>query len=157
KLEEIKSKVLELKNNIKLYDSDSPKSALISGECNLGYCWSAEIALANADNPDIEIAFPSEGVYLFMDNFCIPKGSKHADAAHQFINYMMKSETMQAVLAEFPYLCPNEAAVEALGDDYKNNPAKNPPAEVMEKGEYVKNLDNDTLAIYDAIWTELKK
>lgn len=107
KLDEIKAQTLSLKDNVKLYDSDSPKSALISGDCAAGYCW--------------------------------------------------KAETAQAVSEEFPYLQPNDAAVELLGEDYVNNPAKNVPADVIEKGEYIQNLDTDTLAIYDGIWTELKK
>ncbi|MGB4659792.1 MAG: spermidine/putrescine ABC transporter substrate-binding protein, partial [Mobilitalea sp.] len=67
----IKDKLLTLKNNIKLYDSDSPKSALISGDCNIAFCWSAEIALAMEENEDIEIVFPTEGAYTFMDNWCV--------------------------------------------------------------------------------------
>lgn len=157
KLAEIKEQVLKLKNNIKLYDSDSPKSALISGECNLAFCWSAEIALANAENPDVEIVFPEEGPYLFFDNWCITSGSQHVDAAHKFIDYMSRPDVMQEVLAEFPYLCANTAAVEAMGEEYSANPAKNPPADVIAKGSYVKNLDTDTIATYDEIWTELKK
>ena len=70
---------------------------------------------------------------------------------------MLKAETAQAVSEEFPYLQPNDAAVELLGEDYVNNLAKNVPADVIEKGEYIQNLDTDTLAIYDGIWTELKK
>lgn len=157
KLEEIKTKLLTLKNNIKLYDSDSPKSALISGDCNLAFCWSAEIALANAENPAIEIRFPNEGPYLFFDNWCITEGAKNSDNAYKFIDFINQPENMQLVLEEFPYLCANKAAVDLMGDEYKSNEACNPPAEVIAKGEYVDNLDSDTLAIYDAMWTELKK
>lgn len=157
KLDEIKAQTLSLKDNVKLYDSDSPKSALISGDCAAGYCWNAEIALAMDENPSIEIVYPEEGAYLFMDNWVIPKGAKNVEAATEFINYMLKAETAQAVSEEFPYLQPNDAAVELLGEDYVNNLAKNVPADVIEKGEYIQNLDTDTLAIYDGIWTELKK
>lgn len=157
KLDEIKAQTLSLKDNVKLYDSDSPKSALISGDCAAGYCWNAEIALAMDENPSIEIVYPEEGAYLFMDNWAIPKGAKNVEAATEFINYMLKAETAQAVSEEFPYLQPNDAAVELLGEDYVNNLAKNVPADVIEKGEYIQNLDTDTLAIYDGIWTELKK
>ena len=45
-LSQIEEKLLTLKDNIRLYDSDSPKSALISGDCAVGYVWSAEAALA---------------------------------------------------------------------------------------------------------------
>ena len=157
KLAEIKDRTLELKNNIKLYDSDSPKSALISGDCTLAYCWSAEIALAMEENPAIKIVYPSEGAYLFLDNWVVPKGAKNYDAAMQFINFMMEAETAQMVGEEFPYLNPNAAGVALLGEDFSSNIAKNPPAEVLQKGEFVENIDSDSLAAYDEIWTELKQ
>ena len=157
KLDEIKAKLLTLKPNIKLYDSDSPKSALISGDCNLAFCWSAEIAMANAENPAIEIAFPKEGPYLFFDNWCITSGAKNTENAYKFLNFINQPENMQMVLEEFPYICANKAAVDLMGEEYASNSAKNPPAEVIASGHYVSNLDADTLAIYDQMWTELKK
>lgn len=157
KLAKVKEQVLKLKNNVKLYDSDSPKSALISGDCSLGIIWSAEIALAMDENPDIKIVFPKEGPYVFMDNFCIPKGAKHYDEAMEFINYMLKPESAEAVMKEFPYLNPNATAVKAMGSAYEDNQARNVPEDVIKSGEYVQNLDADTLKIYDSIWTELKQ
>ncbi len=157
KLTQVQDKLLKLKGNIKLYDSDSPKSALISGDCSLGYCWSAEIALAMDENPDIQVVYPEEGAYLFMDNWCVMKGAKNYDNAVKFINYMLKAETGKAVSEEFPYLNPNAEAVKLLGSEYSDNPAKNPPADVIAKGEFVKNLDADTIAIYDDMWTKVKQ
>jgi spermidine/putrescine-binding protein len=156
-LDEIKTKLLTLKSNVRLYDSDSPKSALIQGEASIGAMWAAEVALAMEENPDIEVVFPEEGAYLFMDNWVIPKGAKNYDGAMEFINYMLDSENMAKILEEFPYMCPNSGAVALMGEDYASNLAKNPPAEVIENGEYIKNLDLDTLEIYDQMWTELKK
>ncbi len=156
-LDEIEDKILELKNNIKIYDSDSPKSALISGDVAVAYCWSAEIALAMEENEDIICVYPSEGPYLFMDNWCVTEGAKNAENAMTFINFMMDPEVAKMVAEEFPYLLPNTTAVEELGTDYSENIAKNPPAEALENGEYVSNLDTATLAIYDEIWTKLKE
>lgn len=75
----------------------------------------------------------------------------------KFINYMLDAETSKAVSEEFPYLNPNDAAIELLGSEYSDNEAKNPPADVISNGEFIQNLDNDTLAVYDQMWTELKK
>ena len=156
-LSKVEEKLLTLKDNVKLYDSDSPKSALISGDCTVGMIWSAEAALAMDENPDIKVVFPSEGAYVFLDNWCVPKGAKNYDNAMEFINFMLSSEAAQLNIADFPYLCPNTAAVEAMGEDYANNEAKNVPTEVISSGEFVKYLDTDTLAIYDEMWTKLKK
>ena len=54
----------------------------------------------------------------------------------------------------YPYA---ENAIEAMGEEFSSNPAKNPPADVIAAGEYVQNLDTDTLAIYDEMWTRLKE
>ena len=64
KLSEIQEKLLTLKDNVAKYDSDSPKSVLISEDCAAGMIWSAEIALAMEENEDIEIVFPKEGPYV---------------------------------------------------------------------------------------------
>ncbi len=156
-LAEIREKLLTIKSNVKLYDSDSPKSALISGECSLACVWSAEVALAMEEVSSIEVVYPEEGAYLFMDNWAIPTGSDNVDAAMEFINFMLDAENMALVLEEFPYLCPNTAAVELMGEEYSSNIAKNPPSEVIANGEYIQNLDTETLEIYDEMWTELKQ
>lgn len=156
-LNEIKDRLLSIKDNIKLYDSDSPKSALISGDCTLAYCWNGEIALAMQENKDIQIVFPSEGAFKFLDNWCVPKGAKHYDDAMKFINYMLDKDSAKVVMNEYPYLNPNTAAVDEMDDDYKNNEAKNIPSDIFEKGEFVQNLSNDVISKYDEMWTELKQ
>jgi spermidine/putrescine-binding protein len=156
-LAQVEEKLLTLKNNIKLYDSDSPKSALISGDCSVGMIWSAEVALSMDENPDIDIVYPSEGAYVFLDNWAIPTGTKKYDAAMEFINFMLSAEAAQMNLEDFPYLCPNTAALELMGDEYTSNTAKNVPEDVIAAGEFVTSLDTDTLAIYDDMWTKLKK
>lgn len=156
-LSKVQDKLLTLKPNIKLYDSDSPKSAMISGDCVAGVMWSAEVALAMEENPEIQIVYPKEGAYLFMDNLAIAKGAKNYDNALKFIDFILDADVSTEISAEFPYLNPNAAAVEAMGEEYSANPAKNPPADVFSAGEYISNLDVDTLAIYDEMWTKLKE
>ncbi|MFI3313498.1 MAG: spermidine/putrescine ABC transporter substrate-binding protein [Eubacteriales bacterium] len=156
-LAEIEEKLLTLKDIITVYDSDSPKSVLISGDCNVGVMWNAEVALAMEENPDIEIVFPEEGAYLFLDNWTIPKGAKNTDAAYQFIDYILTAEASAACSEELPYLNPNTAALDILGADYIDNIAKNIPDEVISAGEFIQNLDTDTQATYEAMWTKLKQ
>lgn len=156
KLAEIQKRLMELKPVIKAYDSDNPKSLLIDGEVSMAFCWNAEIALAMSENPKIKIVFPKEGTYLFLDNFCIPKGAKNKENAEKFINFVLDAKNSKAVSDEFPYLNPNKEAVKLLGDKYINNPACNPPTDVIKNGEYIKDV-GDSLETYDKMWTELTK
>ncbi len=153
----VSEKLLTLKDNIKLYDSDSPKSALISGDCSVGMVWSAEAALAMDESPNIEIVYPSEGAYVFLDNWSVPKGAKNYDNAMRFIDYMLSAEAAKMNIEDFPYLCPNTEALKLMGEEYVSNVAKNVPSEVIQNGEFVKYLDTETLAIYDDMWTKLKE
>lgn len=157
KLAETSEKLMELKNNVVLYDSDSPKSALIAGDCAAGMIWSAEIAMAMEEVPSIEVIYPSEGAYLFFDNWVVTKDSPNYDNAMKWINFMMDPENMAMVLEEFPYLCANTDAIAIMGDEYSNNPAKNPPADAIATGSYVENLDSEILELYNDMWTRLKE
>ncbi len=157
RLSEVSDKLMELKKNVSLYDSDSPKSALISGDCSVGMIWSAEIAMAMEEVPSIEVVYPEEGAYLFFDNWVVTKDAPNYENAMKWINFIMDPENMAMVLEEFPYLCANTDAIEIMGEDYSGNPAKNPPAEAISKGSYVENLDSETLDIYNEMWTKLKE
>jgi len=155
KVEKIKQKLISLKPNIKLFDSDSPKTSMISGETSIGFMWCAEVALAMQENPNIVPVYPKEGISLMIDNFVIPKDAKHKANAEKFIEFLLRPEISKMVSAEFPYVNPNKAAFELLPDSYKNNAASNPPASALDKAQLVKNL-GDNAQLYDDVWTEFK-
>ena len=59
KLEVAKDWLVKLRPNIKAYDSDSPKSFLITEEADVGFMWNAEAAMAIDENPDIKVVIAS--------------------------------------------------------------------------------------------------
>ena len=156
KLEEIKAKILTLKPNIKSLDSDSPKTVMITGETAVGLIWSGEAAIAMEENDKLAVAFPSDGMYMFLDNLCITKEAKNVENAYKFIDYVLKAEVNKEISTEFPYLNPNKAGVELMDDAYKNNQAICIPSEEMMKGHYVANIGK-TVDTYNEIWTEFTK
>ncbi|WRS27229.1 spermidine/putrescine ABC transporter substrate-binding protein [Oscillospiraceae bacterium MB08-C2-2] len=151
-LAQVASAMEQLKPNIAMLDSDSPKSALLSGEASIGYVWNAEIAIAMNESEDFDVVFPEEGCYLFLDNLSVLKGAKNPENALAFLDFIMRPEISKMVSEEFPYLNPNEKAVELLPDSYKNSKASNIPPEVIANGEYVEDIGED-VAKYDEIWT----
>jgi len=151
-LAKIKDRLMELKSNIKILDSDSPKTAMINNETSIGLMWNAEVSLATQGNSDVQIVFPKEGNTLFLDNLCILKGSKNVDAAEKFINYILDAKASAEISKVYPYLNPNSAAVALLGDDYKNNKAANIPSDVFKNGQYIKNVDK-SIDTYNDMWT----
>jgi spermidine/putrescine-binding protein len=161
-LEAAKQKLIELKPNIKLYDSDSPKTALLSGEVVAGVVYNGEASLAYQENPKITYVLPEEGAGLWYDNLAIPKGAPHKDAATAFINFVLRPDMSILITKFFPYSTANKAALELLKtqdpDTYKlymESPATNPPADAIKKAQLVKDV-GDATQLWDKVWTEVK-
>ncbi|MBI4731679.1 MAG: spermidine/putrescine ABC transporter substrate-binding protein [Chloroflexi bacterium] len=161
-LEEAKQKLLELMPNVKLFDSDSPKTALLSGEVWLGQTWNGEAALAHAENPAIDYIIPEEGCTIWYDNMAVPTGAPHFAAAMQFINFVLDPQESILITLEFPYSSSNSAALELLQtenpeayDAYMNFAATNPLAEDMSRLKMIQDI-GDATALWDRIWTEVK-
>src|SRR3990172_3122382 len=71
-LEEAKAKLKELVPGVKLFDSDSPKTALIAGDVDLGNTWTGEAFLAQQEKASIQYIYPTEDAILSQDNYTIP-------------------------------------------------------------------------------------
>lgn len=151
-LAKTEEQLLALKPNVRLLDSDSPKSAMISGETSIGYMWNAEVAICLEEGDEFKAVFPEEGCYLFLDNLCIVKGAKNQENALAFLNFILSAEASKMVSEEYPYLNPNKEAVALLPQSYRDNPVSNVPPEVIAKGEYVLDLGAD-VEKYDRLWT----
>ena len=157
-----KVKLAELIPNVKLFDSDSPKTALIAGDADLGIVWTGEAFLANQENPAIQFVYPSEGSVLWQDNWAIPVGASHLDAANAWMNYIMQGNVFWLLLRDYPYTNPNLAALEYakanhpdVYDAFMNSPITNPDPSVVANAVVVEDV-GEALPLYDQIWTEVK-
>jgi len=162
-LEEAKQKLLELMPNIRVFDSDSPKTPLVAGDVDLGIVWNGEAFLAAQENPAFQYVFPSEGSIIFYDGMAIPTMAPHPDAAYAWFNYLMQGDTNWLTLVDYPYTNPNKAALEYAKENqpdvyepYISSPITNTPPEEFAKGHEVIDL-GDALVLYDDLWTEIKQ
>ena len=174
-LDEAKAKLAELVPNVKLFDSDSPKTALIAGDADLGMTWTGEAFLAQQEKPSIQYVYPTEGAILWQDNWAMPKDAPHSDAAYAWLNYTMQGDVFWMMLRDFPYTQPNQASLDyakgnqmqvndvngnpttlaKIYDAYINSPITNTPAEAIQNGHRIDDV-GDALPLYDQIWTEVK-
>ncbi len=113
---------------VKVYDSDSPKTALLNGDVDLGVVWSGEAALLENEAPGrFTYTLPKEGGHMFIDSLAIPKNAPNPAAAHLFIDYILRPEVSKLISADFPYTNPNLEARKLLSPEELANTASYPP------------------------------
>ena len=154
-LEEAKEWLLRLKDNIKAFDSDSPKTFMISKETSIGIIWSAEAALAMKYNDNLKVVYPKEGFLVSVDNFAIPTHAKNIDNAYLFIDYILRGDVMKKIIESYPYKNVNIKTQNMLPYSYLENKASNLTDIEFNQGSFVKNI-GDYIEYYDKIWAEIK-
>ncbi|MSU64975.1 MAG: spermidine/putrescine ABC transporter substrate-binding protein [Opitutus sp.] len=112
---------------VKVYDSDSPKTALLNGDVDLGIVWSGEAAILWNKDKKFQYVIPAEGAHQFIDVLAIPAAAKNRDAAHKLIDYILRPEVSKLISDAFPYTNPNAPARKLLSAEALANPASYPP------------------------------
>ena len=137
---------------IKLYDSDSPKTALLNGDVDVGVVWSGEAAILYRENKKFAYVLPKEGAHLWIDSLAIPKGAPHKAAAEQFINFILRPEISALISEAFPYTNPNTEARKLLTPEQLANPASYPSATKLETFRDI----GKAASVVDKLITDLK-
>ena len=145
-LEKVKPVLAEWLPQVKVYDSDSPKTALLNGDVDLGVVWSGEAAILWKKNKKFTYVLPEEGAHQFIDSLAIPKGAPNKESAEKFINYILKPEVSVLVSDAFPYTNPNAEAVKLLKKEQRENPASYPTGDpkletFRDIGKAAKDID----------------
>ena len=145
-LEEAYSFLIDLKKNVKAFDSDSPKTFLITKEVDLGLVWNAEAILAKAENNNIEIIYPKDGFALSMDNYTIVKGSKNKENAYLLIDYLLRDENCIKIISEYPYISTNKNVGNYSTEELER---------IIKNGSYIENV-GDKIKEIDKLWARIK-
>ncbi|MHA3770399.1 polyamine ABC transporter substrate-binding protein [Verrucomicrobiota bacterium sgz303538] len=145
---------------VRVFDSDSPKTALLNGDVDLGIVWNGEAAklIEESKKSKRKISFsyvlPSEGAHQFVDNLAIPKGAKNKALAEKFINYVLEPKVSVQVWDEFPYTLANAEGRKLLSAEQLANPASFPPGDM--KLDTFRAIPKDRSAAIDKLVTDLK-
>ena len=161
-LDQAKQKLLDLKPNILLFNSDDPESSLVTGETWAGLVYNGNASLAYKSDPNIVYICPTEGCGLWFDNLAVPKGAPHFDAAMLFLNFVLDAKESVLITKEFPYSNPNKAALDYLKtsdptvyDVYMGFSGTNPSADFLKGAVSVRDVGAAT-TLYDRLWTDFK-
>lgn len=144
-----------LMKNVKIITLDSPADKFVNGEVSVGSMWNGDAATVQLKNPEIQYIYPKEGASFWMDSFVIPSRSLNVKNAHIFINYMLRPEVAIRSVKELNYATPSIKAKEMLDDEIRNNPVIFPPANLLKKAEFQRDV-GDKINLYATYWGKLK-
>ncbi|MDD5201447.1 MAG: spermidine/putrescine ABC transporter substrate-binding protein [Terrimicrobiaceae bacterium] len=152
-LEKVKPLVAKWLPLVKVYDSDSPKTALLNGDVAVGVVWSGEGAILTHENKKFKWVLPSEGVHLFVDSLAVPKTATHPKNAQLFMNFILRPKISTLISDDFPYLNPNAAARKLLKPEQLANVASFPTPEEIAKMQTFQDIGQQASKIDDLVTT----
>ena len=161
-LEQAKQELIDQKPLVQAYVIDQVRDKMIGGEAAVGVIYSGEMlyiqdeAVSLGLDYDLEYVIPEEGTNLWLDSWVIPKNAKNKENAEKWIDFMCRPEIAKANFEYITYPTPNKGAFELLDEDMQNNKAVFPDIDSLKDSEVYQYLGDDTDAIYNELWKEVK-
>ena len=152
-IEEAGQKLLELAPNIRLIKDDNTQDDLLSGEVGAAVLYTSMVTMAKMANPDLEVVFPEEGIGFGVMAQFIPANAPNADAAYQFIDYILQPEISAQCFEYLGYYCTNLDAEQYISEEYRDFLTL--PADIDTSNmEMIENISAEALEVHDRVWTE---
>ncbi len=145
----------KLKPSVRIFDVTAAKQALISEEVSAGFIWNGDAYIAMQENPNLVFIYPKEGLPLWLDSFAIPAQAENKDAAHAFINFMLRPEIAARCVEEYNYSTANINAREHLPEEIATSTLIFPTEKELTNSQFSKAL-GDGQKIYEDFWVQLK-
>jgi len=146
-------KLLELAPNIRVINDTNTQDYLISGEVAAAFMYTSQVTQALAADPDLKVAYPSEGLGFGIMAGFIPSEAPNPDAASAFLKYILQPEVSAKCFEYIGYYCTNKAAEDYISDDLKASLVV--PDSVTE-GEIIQNISQEAEDLHSEIWTNFQ-
>jgi spermidine/putrescine transport system substrate-binding protein len=119
KLDDVKNLLIKAKGGLLAFDDTTFYSKLVSKEALLVQAWDGWCNYGITENKDIRYVSAKGGSDLWVDTMVVVASSKHKDAAHAFINFVLDADNGKWVVENILYKVPNKAAMEAIDPKLK--------------------------------------
>lgn len=149
--------LIEQKKLLQGYVMDEIYNKMESGEAAIAPYYVGDFITMHDVNPDLDFVYPKEGVNIFVDAMCIPKGAQNIDGALKYINFMLDPEVALSNAFYIGYATPNKGVLQS--EDYAEmaeNQYLYPTGDNIPDTEYFHNLPQETLDLLSSMWNEIK-
>ncbi|HEX5432289.1 MAG TPA: spermidine/putrescine ABC transporter substrate-binding protein [Bryobacteraceae bacterium] len=142
---------------LQAYLNAEVRDQLVAEDVAAAQAWAVTAAQAMEAAPSrLAFAFPAEGFARFADTMAVLRESSRQEAAHRFINYLLRPAVSARIAVAARTATANGAAHALLPPVLRDNPVLYPPAEVLARGEWFKPQSAASQRLRDRLWTEIK-
>jgi len=128
--------LVKVRPYVRSFDSVEYLNGLANQEICIAMSWSSDYALskarARAVGVNVNLAFtvPKEGANQNFSSLLIPEGAPHPEAAHRFLNFMLRPDVIAAITNEIYYGNDNVASRSLIDPSILNDPTLYPTPEI---------------------------
>lgn len=152
-IEDAGKKLLELAPNIRLIKNDNLQDDLLSGEVGAAVMYTSQVTMAMLQNPDLKVVYPTEGVGFGIMGCFIPSKAPNGEAAHKFLDYILRPEVAAQCFEYMGYYCTNKAAEGNINEAYRGFLTL---PEGITGGEMIQTVSAEAEEAHNKIWTEFR-
>lgn len=138
------------------FNSDTARELVVAGEVAASMMYDGWNAKAREQGAKSKLAFAKQGYVVWMDNVVLLKDAPNRENGLKFMDFLMQPENIAEVTNFALYGNGVIGSEKFMDPKLVNLPESNPPAEAGP-AVFVEKCDQDVQAVYDRIWTNLKK
>jgi spermidine/putrescine transport system substrate-binding protein len=151
-LQQARREAIAQKYLLRAYLNAEARDQLVSGDIKAAQLWATTSQQAMDAAPSLDFVYPAEGFALYADNAVVLRESRRERLAHEFIDYLLRSEVATAIVIATRTATANRA----VPDSVRASPTLYPPPEVLRRGEWFEPLPTAEQRLRDRLWTEIK-
>jgi putrescine transport system substrate-binding protein len=156
------SMLLKVRPFIRAFDSVEFMNGLANQEICVAMSWSSDFALSSARaravgiNVNLAFTVPKEGANQTFSSLLIPDGAPHPEAAHQFINFLLRPDVIADISNSIYYGNDNIASLSLVDPRIVGDATLYPTPEIEKRLYRSAEVTAATERIRTRTWTRIK-
>lgn len=155
-LETALDQLIEQKPLVYSYLVDESADEVVAGNASMALVYSGEAAYAESLSKDLDYSVPTEGSNMWIDSWIIAKTCKNQENAEKFLDFLCREDIAMKNFEYVYYATPNKVVYDKLDKETQENKTIFPDEETLNNCEIFRYLDEDSIALYNKLWKELK-
>ena len=150
-----RQELLRIKPHLLKFETDY-KPLLASGDACMALGWNGDATALNVRGIPVKYVVPNEGSQIWEDDWAIAADAPNPEAAHLFLNFVLRPEIAAQEARYTRYATGNRSAFALLDEEIRNDRSTYPSEDVLSILEAGMPLDDDGQKRREALWREVR-